>query len=376
MRLTVRLDELFALIEQHQTTARTVLGVNRGSDNGQKLNRRSLVTGSLAAAVTMPAIIRSANAQEQVSWKVQAHWPKASGSYRDSLVVLQKELEQRTGGRFKLELFGAGEIAKDREIYNIVRRGVVPMGTISPGYILGEAQAMGFYFGVPGTLRESWEMMLFTKNLGIEKLVNDELRPKGVIALGDKAYPTELVLKRKINSVDELGSVKVRSSGTMLEYLAAAGLSPQQVAGPEVYQAIATGVVDGAHWGAAVGALSMKFWEVAPFHMKPALGITNDVFILNVAALEQLPADLRLILLALLEERYFRRTVEYLQQEAVALKTGQSRMNVEVVHYPDDVQKKFDGASKGILDKEIGKGPIAASAGEIMKKLLTDLNYV
>ena len=105
----------------------------------------------------------------------------------------------------------------------------------------------------------------------------------------------------------------------MLEYLAAAGSSPQQIAGPEIYQAISTGVVDGAHWGAAIGALSMKFWEVAKFHMKPALGFANDAYIVNVAALDKLPADLRLQFLALVEERYFRRSVEYLHQEAIAL---------------------------------------------------------
>ena len=97
----------------------------------------------------MPAVIGTAHAQEKVSWKVQSHWPKASGSFNDSLVVLQKELEERTGGRFKMELYGAGEIAKDREIFNVVRKGVVQMGTISPAYILGEAQAMGLFYGVP-----------------------------------------------------------------------------------------------------------------------------------------------------------------------------------------------------------------------------------
>ncbi|MBC7578944.1 TRAP transporter substrate-binding protein DctP [Tardiphaga sp.] len=340
------------------------------------INRRSLVAGTLAAAVAMPAIIGPANAQAKVSWKVQAHWPKASSSFNDSLVVLQKELDERTGGRFKLELFGAGEIAKDREIYNIVRRGVVPMGTISPGYVLGEAQAMGLYYGVPGALRESWEMMHLVKNLGIEKMVNDELRPKGVMMLGDKAYPTEIVLKRKITSLADLGSLKVRSAGTMLEYLAAAGTAPQQVAGPEIYQAISTGVVDGAHWGAAVGALSMKFWEVAPFHMKPALGFTTDAFILNIAALDKLPADLRLILLALLEERYFRRSVEYQHQEALALTIGRTKMNVEVVRFPDDVMARFNEASKVIMQKEIAKGPVAAAGAATITKLMTDLGYV
>lgn len=340
-----------------------------------RLTRRSMLKASVAAAAA-PAIISSAHAQEKVTWKVQAHWPKASGSFNDSLGVLAKELDARTGGSFKLEMYGAGEIAKDREIYNIVRRGVVPMGTISPAYILGEAQAMGLLYGVPGTLRESWEMMHLTKNLGIEKMVNDELRPKGVIIMAEKAYPTEVVLKKKISSAADLGSLKIRSTGTMLEYLAAAGSSPQQIAGPEIYQAISTGVVDGAHWGAAIGALSMKFWEVAKFHMKPALGFANDAYIVNVAALEKLPADLRLQFLSLIEERYFRRSVEYLHQEAVALTTGKAKMDVEVVRFPDDVMKKFAAASKEILKKETSKGEVANKGGEVLTKLMTDLGYV
>lgn len=345
------------------------------SKKTDKLNRRNLLKASIAAA-TMPAIVGSARAQDKVTWKVQSHWPKASGSFNDSLGVLAKELDTRTGGSFKLELYGAGEIAKDREIYNVVRRGVVPMGTISPAYILGEAQAMGLLYGVPGTLRESWEMMHLTKNLGIEKMVNDELRPKGVLIMAEKSYPTEVVLKKKVGSVADLGSLKVRSTGTMMEYLAAAGASPQQIAGPEIYQAISTGVVDGAHWGAAIGALSMKFWEVAKYHMKPALGFANDAYIVNIAALDKLPADLRLQFVSLVEERYFLRSVEYLHKEALALTTGKTKMDVEVMVFPDDVQKKFAEASKAILKKEMAKGDTANKGGEALTKLMSDLGYV
>lgn len=344
-------------------------------DSRKVVLRRSIIAGS-ATVIAAPAIITSALAQEKVTWKVQSHWPKASGSFNDSLGVLAKLLEDRTGGRFKLELFGAGEIAKDREIYNVVRRGVVPMGTISPAYILGEAQAMGIFYGVPGTLRETWEMMQLTKNLGIEKMVNDELRPKGVVMKAEKAYPTEVVLRKKVESAADLGSLKIRSTGTMLEYLAAAGASPQQIAGPEIYQAISTGVVDGAHWGAAIGALSMKFWEVARFHMKPALGITNDAWIVNAAALDKLPPDLKLQFMSLLEERYFLRSVEYLQQEAIALNTGKAKMNVEVLRFPDDVLKKFADASAAILKKEAAKGDISAKGAQALTKLMTDLGYV
>ena len=188
------------------------------------LNRRNVLRTSVAA-VAAPAIIGSAHAQSKVTWKVQAHWPKASSSFKDSLEVFATALDKRTGGRFKMQLFGAGELAKDREIYNIVKRGVVEMGTLSAAYILDEAQAMGLAYGVPGTLREPWEMMHYLKNLGGEALVNEELVPKGVIYRTEKAYATELVLRKKITSMADFKTLKLRSAGTLLEFLEMAGAS-------------------------------------------------------------------------------------------------------------------------------------------------------
>ena len=99
------------------------------------LARRKLIKSSLALAVAPAALgvgVAHAQSKTTVTWKVQAHWPKASSSFKDSLEWFAAELGRRTGGRFKMQLFGAGELAKDAEIYNIVKRGVVEMGTLAP----------------------------------------------------------------------------------------------------------------------------------------------------------------------------------------------------------------------------------------------------
>lgn len=344
------------------------------SDLSSKLNRRNILKGTLAVAAA-PAVIGTASAQTKVKWKVQSHWPKASGSFKGSLEVLAKTLAERSEGRFTLEMLGAGEIAKGGEIYNVVRRGVVQMGTTSPAYNLDEAPLMGQYMGVPGTLRNPWEMMHLLKNLGLEAALNKEIAPKGVFYKADKSYPTELVLKRKIEPGEDLAGIKVRSAGNLLDYLAGAGFAPQRVDGPELYQALATGVVDGAHWGAAVGALSMKFWEVAKFHYKPSLLIANDVYVVNTAAFDKLPDDLQLIFTSVIEERYFQRTVEYIYDEIMSLRTGTEKMGVTVEQFPDDVQAKLSQASKAILEKEMAKGPDAKAEGDKLKKLMSDLGY-
>lgn len=339
-------------------------------------SRRKVLRSSLLLAGA-PALIGSAHAQSKasVSWKVQAHWPKASSSFKDSLEWFAAEMLKRSDGRFKMQLFGAGELAKGGEIYNIVRRGVVEMGTLAPAYILDEAEAMGLAYGIPGTFREPWQMAQYLKNMGGEQLVNDQLAPKGVIYRTEKAYTTELVVNKKITTLDDFKSLKLRSAGTLLDYLSIAGASPTHIPGPELYQALATGVVDGAHWGAAQGAMSMKLWEVARYHMLPPLGITCDAYVFNKAAVEKLPDDLRLILMSLADERFFSRTTEYQLKEAQALTKGRKTMKVEVVQFPKAVEERFAVASKEIMAKEVTKGPLAAKGAAAVASILSDLGY-
>ncbi|WP_341234137.1 TRAP transporter substrate-binding protein DctP [uncultured Sulfitobacter sp.] len=340
-----------------------------------KLNRRSMLRGAAVAAVASPAFVGKAIAAGEVTWRVQAHWPKASSSFTDSLGVVASQLEEKTEGAFKLELLGAGEFAKGPDIYNIVRKGVVPMGTISPSYIADQAEAATFAYGIPGTLRQAWEMEHAIKNLGVEALVNEDLNADGVHMMCEKVLPTEMVLSKKIESAADFQGLKIRSSGAMLDYLAAAGAAPQYIPGSELYQSLSSGVVDGAHWGAAIGAQSMSLWEVCKYHYKPVLAQTTDAFILNQEALEGLPDDLRSALVDTITTRFFLRSAEYQHFEAIALTEGVANDGVEVMHLPDDVLEMLAAASAQILETEGQKGEKAAKAADIYRTLMKDMGY-
>ncbi|MEM7684262.1 MAG: TRAP transporter substrate-binding protein DctP [Pseudomonadota bacterium] len=338
-----------------------------------KISRRGALGGlAVGAGFT---VLGSAKASESVTWKVQSHWPKASASYGDSLVIIADELKEITGGRFTLELYGAGEFAKGAEIFNIVRRGVVEMGTISPGYILGEAPMAGLALGVPGTFREPWEFQHYLKNMGAEALFNQDLAAHGVVSMAEKVYPTELVVSKAVNAADDFAAMKLRSSGSYLKYLEAAGAAPQYIAGPELYQSLASGVVDGAHWGAAQGAKSMSLWEVAKFHMKPTMGLAMDTLIMNQSAIDALPEDLRFTLMQHLETRFWKRCAEYQYKEMTALAAGIAEQNVEVKQFPQAVLDKFAEATGGILDAERAKGGNAEKGSDMLVDFLKVLGY-
>jgi len=258
----------------------------------------------------------------------------------------------------------------------MVGRGVVAMGTSSPGYVLGEASTAGLALGVPGTFREPWEFMHFLKNMGFEEMFNQDLAKHGVVTRAEKVYPTELVVSKEINSIEDFSKLKLRSSGTYLKYLAAAGASPQSIAGPELYQSLASGIVDGAHWGAAQGAKSMSLWEVAKFHMKPTMGLAMDTLIMNQGAVDKLPDDLRKAFFDLLDMRFWKRCTEYQYKERLALSAGIAEQNVKVAQFPDGVLKKFAEASATILKEERAKGGNAEKATDMLTDFLQNLGYV
>lgn len=344
------------------------------SENKHALSRRAALAGGVGL-VAAPALVGRAEAAATITWKVQSHWPKASVSYSDSLAKIAAEVEKNTEGRFKLQLHGAGEFAKGKEIFNIVKRGVVEMGTLAPGYILGEAQLSGLCYGIPGTFRQPWEFEYFLKFMGVEEAWNKELAKHGVVSRAEKVYPTELVVTKEINSLDDFKKLKLRSAGTYLQFLSKAGASAQYVAGPELYQSLASGVVDGAHWGAAQGAKSMSLWEVAKFHMRPPLGLAMDTLIMNQKAMDKLPADIRREFESILERRFFSRCVDYQYKEMMALAEGVASLNVKVKQFPPDVEKAFASATQSLLEEEAKKGPDAKKAVDQLTEFMKKLSY-
>src|SRR5690606_34008016 len=112
------------------------------------------------------------------------------------------------------------------------------------------------------------------------KMLQDEAAKHGVYYSTDKVYPTEMVIKNPIKTWNDFTKLKIRSSGAMQTFLTDAGAAASYLPGGELYTAMSTGVVDGAHWGASQGAASMGLYELAKFHVQPALNIAGtDVII-------------------------------------------------------------------------------------------------
>lgn len=341
------------------------------------LLKKLLLPASLVAFAASALLPQFAAAQDVAKWRVQSHWPSASSSYKDSLVRLKTELERRTEGRLQLQLFEAGALFKDQETFNAVSRGILQMGTISPGYAQDKMTLAGIASGLPFAFRNVWEAAYFHKHMGFEDMLREEAAKHNVYWSTDKVYPTEMVVKKPINSWEDFTKLKIRSSGALQKFLSEAGASTTFLPGSELYPALDTGVVDAAHWGAAQGAASMSFYEVAKFHVKPALNIAGtDVIIVSQKALEGLSEQDQEIVKQVLDEQFWYRTNEYLYQEQIALSKAVKEHGVEINTLPADVQSRLTEVAQKTWEAEGKRSDNAAKALQMLKSFLGDLGYL
>jgi TRAP-type mannitol/chloroaromatic compound transport system substrate-binding protein len=316
-------------------------------------------------------------ADKVIKWKCQVHWPVASPSYKDSLLKIVDIMKAKTNGRLIIEPYAAGSLLPAKEIYNGVKRGMIEMGGTATSYFREQIPVGGVSAGLPYSFRDIWEAVYFFKHDGYEQMIKDACLAQGIYFYTDKVYPHEPAIKKPVRTMADFKGLKLRSSGVIQVFLTKLGAAASYLPGPELYPALASGVVDGAHWGAAQGADKMGIYDICKYHMKPALAISGtDVWLVNKKAYDSLPEDIQSTLDAVLERHFWARTNEYIYQEATTLARVQKEKGVVVVTIPPEEQAKMTKVAMEVWDEEAKKGPEYAKAIEKMKEFLRKVGHI
>ena len=310
----------------------------------------------------------AAAAEKVIKWRCQVHWPAASSSYKDSLLVVIDRLKKRTNGRLIIEPYAAGALVPAKEIFNAVKRGMLPIAITSSAYPRDQVPLMNVASGLPCNFGSVWEAVYFHKWLGFEEMMRDECAKHGLYYSTDKVYPTELSLKKPVRTFEDFKGLKLRSSGILQVFLTSIGAAASYLPGPEIYPALASGVVEGVHWGAVQGSDSMGFYEINKYHFRPALNIAaTDIWLVNKQALSKIPEDIQKILLTTLDEQFFLRTNQYIYLEDTTLAKAQKEKGVELITLPPEEYAKMQAAARKMWDDVAKKGPQCAKAVQMLK---------
>jgi len=202
----------------------------------------------LVGALSVVAVPQ-ANAAARVI-KISHQFPGGTideGDFRDRLCrKFAQEVEKRTGGELKFEIYPSASLVKDKQQFNSMASGALDMSLYPLAYSGGQIPETNITL-MPALIT-SYEQGLRWKDAPIGKELSRIVEEKGVKILTWVWQAGGIVSKNNpiIVPADAKG-LKVRGGGRSMDLmLKAAGASVTSISSSEIYNALQQGVIDGA----------------------------------------------------------------------------------------------------------------------------------
>ena len=253
-----------------------------------------LALGALATAAF--------TASAQVTLKVHHFLP--AGSFAQTMFIKPwcDKIAADSGDKMKCQIYPSMQLGgTPPQLFDQVKDGVVDIVWVLPGYMAGrfplsEVFELPFMMQSPeGTSRALWEFVHANPNVANEfkdvKLIAMHVHGDGVFHMTGKP----------VRSLADLKGLKVRAPTRQTnKLLAALGATPVAMPVPQVSEALAKSVIDGALVPYEV-VPAVKIQELAKFHSEtdpvaPAIYTSTFIFAMNKAKYDGLAADLKKVI--------------------------------------------------------------------------------
>jgi TRAP-type C4-dicarboxylate transport system substrate-binding protein len=219
-------------------------------------------------------------------------FPPAHGQ-AEAGIAWAKEIEKRSGGRVKIDVFAGGTLTAAPEVYDGVVNGISDIGMSCFAYTRGRfpiMEALDLPMGYPSGKVATLVANAYYRAMKPQAL--DEVKVLYLHAHG----PGLLHTKKPVKKMEDLKGMKIRSTGFSAKVVEALGASPVAMPQGETYEALQKGVVDGTF----TPIETLKGWkqaEVVKYTVNcPDIGYTTAMFVvMNLKKWNALPDDLKKI---------------------------------------------------------------------------------
>ncbi|KUJ73955.1 ABC transporter substrate-binding protein [Thiomicrospira sp. XS5] len=300
---------------------------------------------------------------ETVEWKMVTTWPKNFPGLGTGANRVAELINDMSGGRIHVKVYGAGEMVGAFEVFDAVSRGNAQLGHAGAYYWKGKIPSSVFFSSVPfGLTPDEMNAWLYYGD-GL-KLWEEAYKPFGLIPnpAGNSGTQMGGWFNKEINSVADLKGLKMRIPGLGGEVLKKAGGVPVSLPGGDIFPSMESGALDATEWVGPYNDLAFGIYRVAKYYYTPGWhepGTTMECMI-NEEAFNALPADLQSIVRNAMKVANLEMLSEYMARNQQALQTLVEKHNVELRYFPDSVLKELKKLSAEVIEEEAAKDPLSA----------------
>jgi TRAP-type mannitol/chloroaromatic compound transport system substrate-binding protein len=265
------------------------------------MKRRSFLSlAGLGAAGTIaaPAVV---TAQARFNWKMtSAYGPRAAfySTGPGSATDLIKRIDDMSGGRIKIQFFGAGELVPAFEGFDAASAGTVEMNYGNAYFWTGKSFAAQYFTAVPFGLNfqgvNGWLYDGGGIDLWKETYERFNLHP---IPCGNTGVQMTGWFRRPVEKAEDFRGLKMRIPGLAGRVYQALGVDVRLLPAGEIFPALERGVIDAAEFVGPFLDRQLGLHRVAKNYYTTGWHETATVseLVINTRAWNSLPADLKAI---------------------------------------------------------------------------------
>lgn len=210
--------------------------------------------------------------------------------------VFKKQIEAKSGGRIKVELYPNSQLGGTREMVEAVQMGNLEMTTPATSVLAGFEKRMQI-LDLP-FLFKSKEAAFGALDGKLGDEISKMLLPQGFVVLGffENGYRHISNNRKPIKTPADLKGLKIRTMENPMHiaYFKALGANPTPMNFGEVYTALQQKTIDGQENPVAI-VYDNKFYEVQKYYSLTGHLFSVTVLLANVDFMNKLPTDLKAI---------------------------------------------------------------------------------
>ena len=300
-------------------------------------------------------------------WRMVTTWLPHFPVLGEGAELIAKWIDEMSGGRLKIQVFGSGELVPALEVFDAVRQGTAEMGHGAAYYWAGKNPAAQFFGAVPFGMNAQQVNSWMYSGGGLE-LWNELYAQYNLVAFpgGNTGVQMGGWFNREINSISDLKGLIMRIPGLGGKVFSRAGGTAVSPPGGELYTSLERGVIDATEWIGPYHDYLMEFHKIAKYYYYPGWHETGSVLelMVNKTAFETLPSDLQEIVRVAAARANIWMLSEFEQKNALYLKKIREYSKVEMRKFPDDVLAEFRKHTEAAINEITASDPFSKRVWE------------
>jgi len=341
-------------------------------------NRRRFLAKASGAVVTAAAatIIDAPNviAQPKIQWRMSTTWTPALDVLQGAAQRLAKDVEETSGGRFRIEVFPGGQIMKPFDCFDATSQGRIEAFMGVPYYWTEKEPAFEWFATVPFGMNCEGMAAWCYQGDGL-RLWEEAYAPYNLVPRPGPGIPPQMAgwFRKKISTIGDYKGLKMRIPGLGGKVVAKAGGTAVLTPGADIYASLERGVIDAAEWIGPHDDMKLGLHNAARYYYYPGWHEPGSLseFTFNKKAYEALPIDLRRMLDQAAAAVHVYGLTDYQIKNAIALERLKTEFKgkVEILQLPVPVLRDLKKLAVEVVREQSEKTPMARKVHASFTKL-------